>query len=66
MAPTMNCIHQATGLCQTCQEEFEADPVSWYEYGDHTQGIRNWEALQKEMANRQDVAPAGSFDDLPF
>lgn len=45
------CIHQADGLCPDCLESFQADPNAWIEYGDHPQGIANWQRLLAEMEN---------------
>lgn len=46
------CIHQGAGdhgLCETCEEEFAADPLSYYEYGDHPEGVKRWRELQEEL-----------------
>lgn len=47
----MHCVHTAGhGLCDRCQEAFDVDPIAWLEYGDHEEGIRNWQRLQDEIA----------------
>lgn len=63
-----SCIHVQRGLCDDCQAEYDEDPSAYYEYGDHPQGIANWQALQAEMdaeASRP-VSPAGGDSDIPF
>jgi len=49
----MNCIHQQKGLCPDCQEAYNAEPESWLEFGEHEEGIKNWEALKEEMRTWQ-------------
>lgn len=43
------CIHSQTGLCDDCRRDFDADPESWLEYGDHQEGLKRWADLQAEM-----------------
>jgi len=45
----MTCIHQAEGLCPSCQADMEEDEQSWIEFGHHEQGERNWQQLQDEI-----------------
>ncbi len=52
----ITCIHAQSGLCAGCREEWEEDWQSYVEYGQHTYGIANTEALVAEMA-RENVAP---------
>lgn len=51
----MDCIHQIkinqSGLCPECQEEYDYDPQSYIEYGDHPEGLKNWNHLLDEMIN---------------
>ena len=42
--PELTCIHQSSGLCPTCQEDYDTDPGAWYEFGQHPAGIARWEA----------------------
>ena len=65
MSRPLTCIHRSKGLCPECRTEFEADPCAWYEFGNHPQGIANWQALQNEIAQdwaaeqaRLDAEPA--------
>lgn len=67
------CIHSTAGLCPKCQEEYDADPGAWSEYGDHPEGIKRWQALQDEieqdrrrMEAAQDGTPPDAWDNLPF
>lgn len=41
------CIHgDGHTLCPACQEQYDADPTAWEEYGHHPEGERRWaEAL---------------------
>lgn len=45
----LTCIHTATGLCDSCQVEYDADPAAFVEYGCHVEGIRRWQELQDEL-----------------
>ena len=45
----MTCIHQESGLCRECQAEYDADPQAWIEYGNHREGIENWNSIKAEM-----------------
>lgn len=66
----MNCIHQEAGLCPECQEDYDADPEAWHEFGQHPQGIENWKRLQAEMeAARLELeqeANTTATEELPF
>ena len=43
------CIHADSGLCDTCQADWDYDPDSYAEFGDHPEGLARWRALQEEM-----------------
>lgn len=69
----LTCIHQQaeglTGLCGPCVEAYDTDPVGYFQYGDHTEGIAAYEALQREIAQyhaRGIEAPCFDPDDIPF
>lgn len=82
--PALTCIHREAlnrlGLCSSCKEEFETDPLAFIEYGSHPEGIRRWEALQAEMLEGRAAdccddrgPPPGGYDgdcgddwELPF
>ena len=62
---TMNCIHNAIGLCDACQAEHDEDPIAWIEFGQHEAGIENWHRLQVEMdeeRQRLQALPASEPD----
>ena len=64
----MTCIHTDDGLCPSCQEEYDEDPGSWLEFGQHAQGIANWKVFMEEMhayhaAHHEPAAPDPS---IPF
>lgn len=58
----LTCIHEDDGLCPTCEAEYEADPLSWLEYGQHPAGLENWQRLQDELAADR---PPEHNDDMP-
>ncbi len=65
------CIHEPNGLCPACQEEFDADPEAWLEYGCHQDGIRRSRELQEEIEAWHAAQPAlepraDHWADIPF
>ncbi len=63
------CIHtNGTGLCAACQAGFEYDPQAYFEFGDHPQGLANWQAVQEEIAAEaaRPVTPYQPDPDIPF
>lgn len=66
------CVHSPDGicLCECCQESYDEDPQAYIEFGDHPQGIANWQALQDEMdqARAEEAALPVSVPDptIPF
>ncbi len=49
----LTCIHQppgVPGLCKACQDDHDADPSAWLEFGQHEAGIAAWNALLDEIA----------------
>lgn len=70
----LTCIHRlsvsADGLCPACQEDYDTDPESWIEFGDHPQGIANWKAEQELIAQweREQAArpPVECDPEIPF
>lgn len=64
------CVHSPDGrtLCPACQEEYDADPTAWEEWGNHPQGLKNWEALQAELADHFAANPPKTADDqdIPY
>lgn len=45
----LTCIHAPIGLCESCQRDYDEDPSSWHEFGNHAAGIERWKALQAEV-----------------
>lgn len=35
----LTCIHAKVGLCPSCREEYDTDPLAWLEYGQHPHKI---------------------------
>jgi hypothetical protein len=68
----VTCIHceavGRTGLCVACKAEYDEDPESWIEYGDHPAGIENQKRLKEELeAWRPVLAQHVKADpDIPF
>lgn len=68
----ITCIHSESGLCPACQEDFDADPEAWFEFGDHPAGIERWEALQAEIREgladeaRQAGRRERNYPEIPF
>lgn len=60
----MTCIHATTGLCETCQADYDYDPVAYHEFGDHPEGIRRWLELQAEMAAHAAKHPAPTTEEM--
>lgn len=62
----ITCIHNEEiglpGLCPSCQEDHDEDPLAWLEYGDHTQGIANWRRLQEEMDREALLLRGGLYE----
>lgn len=46
----LTCIHAQVGLCRECQDEYDYDPESYVEFGDHPEGLLRWRSLQEEIA----------------
>ncbi len=68
-ADPMTCIHRQHGLCPDCQEEHDADPGAWLEFGRHVAGIARWEKFEAELAaDRQAEETVAVFqdDEIPF
>jgi hypothetical protein len=58
MTPDLTCIHSPAGLCESCREDYDADPSAWVEFGNHNEGLRRWRELQAEIAaDRRDAPP---------
>lgn len=63
----LTCIHAQAGLCPNCQAQYDYDPDSYWEFGDHQEGIARWQALQEELAARTPPASGQWNDpDIPF
>lgn len=65
----LTCIHVEIGLCPSCREEYAVDPLAWIEYGEHQQGILNWQSLKQEFldeAATQDPMLPDAWDGIPF
>jgi hypothetical protein len=63
----MTCIHRPDGLCVRCQQEYATDPDAWIEFGDHTEGLRRWNAELEEIAKDAAGARPGPVNpDIPF
>lgn len=68
----LTCIHMpepGEGLCPDCQADYEDDPQSWHEFGDHPAGIERWKELEADLANRLEADPSipgVTDDDLSF
>ena len=65
------CDHTGgNGLCPECQEEFDADPDAWEEFGAHPVGRENWRRLQEEIAQGHaddpQLQPSEVDCDIPF
>lgn len=62
------CIHgDGTNLCPACQEDYDGDPDAWEEFGQHPQGIANYQALLEEIAaDAERIAPVEPDPNIPF
>lgn len=50
LAAGNHCIHSPAGrICGDCRADYEGDPSAWFEYGDHPEGVVNWQRLQAEI-----------------
>src|SRR5262245_5772795 len=64
---TLTCIHTERGLCPACQSDYDADPLAYLEYGDHPEGLANYQRLLDEIAQAaQDPTPLVAWDEIPF
>ncbi len=72
MTPShLTCIHSKSGLCKSCQDEYDIDPTAWIEFGDHPEGIARWKAEQERIAAdraEQEAMPVAEVDwgEIPF
>jgi hypothetical protein len=66
MESWQTCVHCCDGLCPVCQAQFEEDPDSWIQFGDHPAGIANWEALCAEMRAYSPLCSERPDASLPF
>lgn len=65
--PALTCVHApAAGLCPECQAAYDEDAISYIEYGDHEAGLRNWAALEAELAARPAAVGVATDDEIPF
>lgn len=65
----MTCIHADKGLCPACQAEHDGDPMAYWEFGDHPEGIARWQALRAEIAAEREQQPDAqpcNDEDMPF
>lgn len=62
------CIHSPDGrtLCPDCQATYDGDPESYIEFGDHPAGLKNWRALQDEIARGAEERTQSTDPELPF
>jgi hypothetical protein len=60
----LTCIHAANGLCPDCEADYDYDPIAWVEFGNHPQGIANWEAELKAIEEWQQ--PSEPDPTIPF
>lgn len=70
--PGLTCIHARAGLCPACLDDYLEDPTAWMEYGNHPQGIANWQEeerrIAEEMVDLTDLPDDldDRDDDVPF
>lgn len=62
----MHCIHDENGLCPACHDDYQADPAAWIEYGDHADGLDNWQRTKDEIAadaenNQSEPGPSNNW-----
>ncbi len=70
----LTCVHllavSADGLCPQCEEDYDADPEAYHEFGEHPEGVRRWKAFQAELAAMPQHDPIDDSginnDSLPF
>ncbi len=66
----LTCIHMPAGggLCPACQADYDYDPDSFLEFGNHFAGLARWRKLKEEMdaAHREPIAPSVPDGDIPY
>lgn len=62
------CIHgDGRTLCADCQADYEYDPESYIEYGDHPAGLARYREMMEEIAKDAAAQPYVAPDpNIPF